>query len=75
MSAPPVPVIKINEMCIQEQLVSCICDRGEHDIFCEMCGFTLRGRVSKKCPHHEGVFHLMDINCCPRCRSDKLKEV
>lgn len=53
----------------------CICNRPLQDILCRSCGHIFVGRVRKKCRYHPSEIHLMDMTCCPKCKTTSLLEI
>ena len=53
----------------------CICDREKQKILCRSCGAVFDGRIRKKCVIHPNEIHLMDILCCPNCKTNYLQEI
>jgi len=54
---------------------TCLCNRPLQDILCRFCGYIFVGRMRKRCRYHPTEIHLMDITCCPKCKSAYLLEI
>ena len=54
------------EMKVQEKV--CICNRPQHIVMCQTCGYTIDGRVRLQCPRHPSITFLLDLVVCPQCR-------
>nr|KAG5694911.1 hypothetical protein BaRGS_025072 [Batillaria attramentaria] len=50
------------------------CQRPLQVVMCCSCGFTCRGRIRKTCPVHLNSIYLMDMDSCPSCNSERIRE-
>ena len=55
-----------DEMKNQEK--PCICNRPQHIVMCQHCGYTIDGRVRLQCPRHPSITFLLDLAACPQCK-------
>ena len=59
----------------QQPVTLCICSREKQRILCRSCGAVFDGRIRKQCVIHPNEIHLMDILCCPNCKTNYLQEI
>ncbi|KAK6173892.1 hypothetical protein SNE40_017268 [Patella caerulea] len=64
----------LNQPSIKKTTTECMCERHMRNILCRACGFVFYGRIRQACPLHPNVIHLMDCQCCPKCRAGLLQE-
>lgn len=68
-------LMKYNPTSMTETLKAhCTCQRHMKNILCQACGNVFFGRIRTMCLLHPNVIHLMDLECCPNCQANEMKE-